>query len=123
MGWQKSRSDMCNIKLLLGMGISALLLSASPGLAEVTTSIKNKTAEITIKVDDSLKAYPKLLENLAADGKVWATKADAEAEMELRELPKRTAPTSPWTYERTYSLRSAIGPYVSVLRQDYTNTG
>jgi hypothetical protein len=114
---------MRNFKLLLGMGIGALLLSAWPGLAEVTTSIKNKTAEITIKVDDSLKAYPKLFENLAAEGKVWATKADSEAEMELKELPKRTASTSPWTYERSYNLRSAIGPYISVLRQDYTNTG
>jgi hypothetical protein len=114
---------MRNFKLLLGMGISALLLSPWPGLAEVTTSIKNKTAEITIKVDDSLKAYPKLFENLAAEGKVWATKADAEAEMELKELPKRPASTSPWTYERSYNLRSAIGPYISVLRQDYTNTG
>jgi hypothetical protein len=30
---------MRNFKLLLGMGIGALLLSAWPGLAEVTTSI------------------------------------------------------------------------------------
>ena len=112
---------MHNFKLLLGIG--ALFLSALPAAAEVTTSIKNKTAEITIKVDDSLKAYPKLVENLAAEGKVWATKADAEAEMELKELPKRTASTSPWTYERSYNLRSAIGPYISVLRQDYTFTG
>src|SRR5262245_27298847 len=114
---------MRNFKLLLGMGFSALLLSAWPCLAEVTTSVKNKTAEITIKVDDSLNAYPRLFENLAAEGKVWATKADAEAEMELKELPKRTASTSPWTYERSYNRRSAIGPYISVLRQDYTNTG
>jgi hypothetical protein len=114
---------MRNFKLLLGVGISGLLLSAWPSLAEVTTSIKNKTAEITIKLDDSLKAYPKLFENLAAEGKVWATKADLEAEMELKELPKRTASASPWSYERSYNLRSAIGPYISVLRQDYTFTG
>lgn len=114
---------MRNIKILLGMGIGALFLSALPAVAEVTTSIKNKTAEITIKVDDSLKAYPKLFENLSAEGKVWATKADAEAEVELKELPKRPASTSPWSYERSYNLRSAIGPYISVLRQDYTFTG
>ena len=54
---------------------------------------------------------------------MWATKADAEAEVELKELPKRPASTSPWTYERSYNLRSAIGPYISVLRQDYTNHG
>ncbi|MBV9235895.1 MAG: hypothetical protein JOZ94_08695, partial [Xanthobacteraceae bacterium] len=101
---------MRNIKLLLGIGLSALLLSAWPAAADVTTSIKNKTADITIKVDDSLKAYPKLFENLAAEGKVWATKADAEAELELKELPKRPASTSPWSYERSYNLRSAIGP-------------
>jgi hypothetical protein len=112
---------MRNFKLFLGIG--ALFLSALPAAAEVTTSITNKTAEITIKVDDSLRAYPKLFENLAAEGKVWATKADAEAEMELKELPKRPASDARWSYERTYSLRSAIGPYVSVLRQDYTFTG
>jgi hypothetical protein len=89
----------------------------------VTTAIKNKTADITIKIDDSLKADPKLFENLATEGKVWANKADAEAEMELKELPKRPASGPPWAYERTYNLRSAIGPYISVLRQDYTNTG
>ncbi|MBV8509413.1 MAG: DUF3298 domain-containing protein [Xanthobacteraceae bacterium] len=114
---------MRNIKLLLGMGIGALFLSGLPAVAEVTTSIKNKTAEITINVDDSLKAYPKLFENLAAEGKVWAMKADAEAEVELKELPKRPVSTSPWSYERSYNLRSAVGPYIGVLRQDYTNTG
>jgi hypothetical protein len=114
---------MRNFKLILYTGISAALISACPAAAEVTTSIKNKTAEITIKVDDNLKPYPKLFENLAAEGKVWATKADAEAVLELKELPKPAASGSPWTYERTYTLRSAIGPYISVLRQDYTNTG
>jgi hypothetical protein len=114
---------MRELNFLLSIGIGATLALVSAANAEVTTSIKNKTAEISIKVDDGLKAYPKLFDNLAAEGKVWAAKADAEAVLELKELPRSVASRSPWSYERTYGLRSAIGPYISVLRQDYTNTG
>jgi hypothetical protein len=114
---------MRNFSFPLVIGISIALVSAFPASADVTTSIKNKTAEITIKVDEPLKAYPKLFENLAAERKVWATKAAAEAAQEIKERPKADRTGAPWTYERTYSLRSAIGPYISVLRQDYTNTG
>jgi hypothetical protein len=114
---------MRNLKFPLIIGISIAVMSAFPASAEVTTTIKNKTAEITIKVDDGLKVYPKLVENLAAEGKVWATKADAEAAQEIKERPKAAPTDAPWTYERTYTLRSAIGPYISVLRQDYTDTG
>ncbi len=103
--------------------VSAILVSAAPARADVTTSIKNKTADIAINVDDALKPYPRLVDNLAAEGKVWANQAQREAEQELRERPK-TAPTfGPWTYERSYKLRSVIGRYISVLREDYTNTG
>ncbi len=113
---------MRNFTFSFAIGIGIVVTAAFPATAEVTTSIKNKT-EISIKVDDPLKPYPKLFENLAAEGKVWATKADAEAAEEIKERPKAAPTGTPWTYERTYSLRSAIGPYVSVLRQDYTNTG
>jgi hypothetical protein len=107
---------------VVAVWVGAALLTALPARAEVTTSIKDKTAEVTIKVDDTLKPFPRLFENLAAEGRVWATKAQAEAAEEIRERPK-AAPSGPWTYERTYKLRSAIGPYISVLREDYTNTG
>ncbi len=103
--------------------VSAILASAAPARADVTTSIKNKTVDISINVDDALKPYQRLVDNLAAEGKVWANQARREAEQEFRERPK-TAPTfEPWTYERSYKLRSVIGRYISVLREDYTNTG
>jgi len=116
------REALRNSKIAVA-AIGAVLVSCLPVQADVTTSIKSKAADITINVDDALKPYPRLVENLAAEGKVWATQAQREAEQELRGLPK-TAPTlGPWTYERNYSLRSAIGRYISVLRDDYTNTG
>jgi Protein of unknown function (DUF3298) len=111
--------SFCVVVALAG----AALAVSPPARAEITTSIKDKTADISIKVDDTLKPYPRLFENLAAEGKIWATKAKAEAEQEMRERPKAAPSFAPWTYERSYLLRSAIGRYISVLREDYTNTG
>ena len=104
--------------------VAVLIASlVSPTHAETATSIKSKTAEITVKVEDALKKYPALFDNCAAERKVWAAKAQEEANREVRELPQGVPTFAPWTYERTYKLRSAIGPYISVLREDYTNTG
>lgn len=109
--------------VVLSLLAGAAPAAAFPARAEITTSIKDKIAEISIKVDDRLTSYQKLFENCAAEGKIWATKAGAEAEREIRERPKAAPLFTPWTYERSYDLRSAIGRYISVLREDYTNTG
>src|SRR5262245_34226570 len=103
--------------------VTIAVVLALPAAGDTTTSIKNKTAEITVNVEGALKKYPALFDNCAAEGKVWAAKAQEEANREVRELPQGVPTVAPWTYERTYKLRSAIGPYVSILREDYTNSG
>jgi len=112
---------MSRLFCAIALGMITALTFALPTRAEVTTTIKDRNANVTIKVDDALKPYPKLFEYLAAQGKLWGTKAQAEAAREIPMRPK-AAPSGAWTYDRTYKLYSAIGSYISVVFEDFTDT-
>jgi hypothetical protein len=105
----------------IALGMTTALTFAAPALAGTTLSSSSRYATVTVEVDDALKSYPKLSEYLAAQGKVWGTKAREEAAREIPKLPK-SAPSGAWQYKRNYKLYSAIGPYVSVVFEDFTDT-
>ena len=95
--------------------------------AETKTKPQSRSApsavEITVTVDPALRKYPGLFEDSLAEGKRWAERNRAEAAKARRDEPEFFREGRRWTFERPYELRSVVGRYVSVLRDDGTYTG
>lgn len=104
-------------------GLASVL--ATVGWAETAPqiAIKTKAVAITVTVDPALRAYPGLFEDSLAEGRRWAERNRGEADKTLRTDPMLFRNGQRWTFERSYDLRSVVGRYVSVLRDDGTYTG
>ena len=96
---------------------------AGHAVAAPQIEIKTKAAEISVTVDDALKGYPGLVDNLLAEGRTWATKMRADADKDRKENPESFQDDKKWSLERSYTSRSVVGHYVSILRNDYSFTG
>lgn len=114
--------NMC-VRLARGSAVALLLALSQPALAVPQISINTKTAEITVEVEDALKPYPGLVDNLLAEGRKWATQMRADAEKEKKENPESFQDGRKWSMERMYSSRSVVSHYVSVVRSDSTYQG
>jgi len=86
-------------------------------------AISTKAVEVTVTVDPALRKYPGLFENSFAEGRRWAARNRAEAAKTRRDEPEFFQEGRRWTFERAYNLRSVVGRYISVLRDDGTYTG
>jgi hypothetical protein len=75
---------------------------------------KTSYVEIEVSIEKELRAYPQLFSMLFADGKKYADQTRKEAhDAWLADRPSFR--DHPWTFDRSYRLRVAAGPYVSVL--------
>ena len=113
------------IAMRLSVALSACVLltaAAAPG-QKPAVSIKTKAIEATVIVEKTLDAYPGLMTGLINEGRAAAEKARREADTDRRANPSSFANGRTWTFERTYSQRSVIGRYVSILRTDDTFQG
>lgn len=111
--------------LAVAAAVVASQLTAPHGAIADTAgqiSINKKYVEVSITVDAALKPFAGLFANCLAEGKTWANKAAADAGAQWRSDPKSFRDMQ-WSYDRTYDLRSVIGPYVSVVRSDGTFEG
>jgi Deacetylase PdaC len=101
---------------------------AAPGVAFAADpkpdfSIKTKALEASVFLDAKIKADPALAANSLAEGRKWAETNRADAEKERESEPELFS-NGPWTMERKYETRSVVdGRYVSIVRNDYENTG
>jgi hypothetical protein len=86
-------------------------------------SISTNAVVVSVTVDPALRKYPGLFEDNLAEGKRWAERNRAEAAKTRRDEPEFFREGRRWTFERSYNLRSAVGRYISVLRDDGTYTG
>jgi hypothetical protein len=86
-------------------------------------AISTKTVEVTVTVDPALRQFQGLFEDSLAEGRRWAEQNRAVAAKTSREEPEFFQEGRRWTFERSYALRSVVGRYVSVLRDDGTFTG
>jgi opacity protein-like surface antigen len=112
----------------ISVALSAcLLLTAVAAAADPKPiiSTKSKSAEITVSIDDALKAHPGLYDNLLSEGRREAAKWRAEADDILRKGadPMTFKDGRRYDYSRSYTQRSVVGRYVSVLRSDGAFTG
>jgi uncharacterized protein DUF3298 len=103
---------------LLACGLGGPLLAATPDV-----SIKNKFVEISVEIDNALKAYPGLFDNCFTEGKSWAQKSSNDAAKEQRSDPSLFRDRPKWSYDRSYTLRSVVVRYVSIVRADDTYEG
>lgn len=81
-------------------------------------SIATKSIEANIQIDDTLKAYPGLYDNLLAEGRRGLEKWRVDADKDRKATPEIFRDGRRYSHDRGYTRRSAIGRYVSVLRTD-----
>lgn len=86
-------------------------------------AVDTNAVEVTVTVDPALRKYPGLFEDNLTEGRRWAERNRSEAAKARRDEPEFFREGRRWTFERAYTLRSAVGRYISVLRDDGTYTG
>ena len=105
--------------------VGAMACLVSPLLAgepKPDVSIKNKSFEARVFLDDAVKADPALAADCLAEGGKWMEKNAIEAESSRKEDPQLFRDGG-WTFERRYNVRSRVDDrYVSVVRNDYMDT-
>jgi hypothetical protein len=85
-------------------------------------SIKTKTIEASVFLDDKVKTDAALAANCVAEGRRWIGKSAAEALASRKQDPQLFRDGG-WIFERKYTARSvADGRYVSIVRSDYMDT-
>ena len=80
-------------------------------------SIKTKFVEIDVTVDTVLKPFPELFAYCLSEGKAWFNKKKGNTAAEWRDNRKAFRGLQ-WYYARNYTLRSVVGPYISIERSD-----
>jgi hypothetical protein len=107
-------------------GAIACFALLSPALAadpKPDAALKNKNVEVSVFLDDRIKADPALATNCLAEGKNWIGKKAAEAGSAHQEDPQLFRDGNGWSFERKYNIRSVVdGHYVSVVRSDFEDT-
>lgn len=84
---------------------------------------KNRIFDGQVYLDEKVKSDPALAANSLAEGRRWINVSALEAESTRRKDPQLFR-NSGWTYERRYNFRSVVdGHYVSLIRNDYFDTG
>ncbi|HWK97723.1 MAG TPA: DUF3298 domain-containing protein [Pseudolabrys sp.] len=109
------------------LALLMLLALAGPVIAadepKPIIASENKVIEASVVIDPALKAYPALYEKLLASGKREYDRARSEAAAEFKSTPDLFSDGRKFFYKRTDKLRSAIGPYISIVRSDDTFEG
>ncbi|MBS0248108.1 MAG: DUF3298 domain-containing protein [Proteobacteria bacterium] len=106
--------------------LAFLVLAASAVAADKAkpiASVNDKTIEASVVIDPALKVYPELYERLVASGKREYDKARAGAAAEFKSTSEMFSDGRKFFYKRTDRLRSAIAPYISIVRGDDTYEG
>jgi hypothetical protein len=90
---------------------------ANDAMNEPQISIETKYVSISLKVDAELRRFGGLFDDCWAEGKAWFNKTNADAAAEWRDNRKAFRGLQ-WYYARDYVLRSVVGRYVSVVRNE-----
>lgn len=106
--------------IFIAAALVAATLSASASADDKPAAkVETKNIEASVTIDDSLKAYPGLYDNLLAEGRRELAKWRTQADKDRKETPDIFREGRKYSFERSYTQRSSIGHYVSVLRGDY----
>jgi hypothetical protein len=98
----------------------------SPALADDPKpdfAITTKTIEASVVLGAAIRADAPLAANCLAEGRKWAEKQRAAADVARKEMPDAFR-LGGWSVERKYEQRSVVGNrYVSIVRDDLMITG
>jgi hypothetical protein len=106
----------------VALGLPALAQKTDKEPKPILT-VKTRAIEETLSIDDKLKAFPGLYENLYGEGKRELDKWRASADDDRKTSPEDFKDGRRYAFDRAYTQRSAIGRYVSIERFDYVNSG
>ncbi|MDR3467550.1 MAG: DUF3298 domain-containing protein [Xanthobacteraceae bacterium] len=112
--------------LIRASAVVALLGLSVPSLAEPAPAyaVKTKAVEVSVSIDERIKADTALAADLVAEGKRWADKNRRDAKGERRTYPELFRAGTPWSFDRRYATEAVVADrYVSVSRWDYTYAG
>lgn len=108
---------------------AAVLIAVACGLAAAraddaakdkpAAAIDTKTIEATITIDPKLKAWPGLYDGLLAEGKRALKTLRAQADKDRKDVPEAFESRRRYSFERNYTQRSSMGPFVSIVRADF----
>jgi hypothetical protein len=126
-GWRRNKPLVIAISRIVFFACAAALFLLSPSLArgeekKPVLSVKTSYVEIEVSIAKELRSYPQLYSTLLADAKNYAeqNRKEADAAWQTDRLLFRN---HPWTFDRSYRLRVAAGPHVSVLIDSGEYTG
>jgi len=102
------------------LALCLLLLGWQAGARAATPA---QFADVTVTLDATIKGMPALAADCRREGDRWAAKWRKDAAEAWRTDKFMRERGLRWTVERSYETASVVGPYVSVLRTDYLNTG
>jgi len=123
IGLQSSRCRRPLAAAVAATAVALQMVAAKSAFADTPQiSIERKYVEVTVTLQPALKPMAALYANCLAEGRSWADKALADATAQWRSDSKSFRDLQ-WSYDRTYELRSVIGRYVSVVRDDDTFEG
>jgi hypothetical protein len=112
------RTSRCFIAALAAAALCLPTLAVADD-EKPALSIATRSIEASIQIDDTLKAYPGLYDNLLAEGRRGLAKWRVDADKDRKTTPEIFRDGRRYTHDRNYTRRSVIGRYVSVLRTDY----
>jgi hypothetical protein len=119
----RARSNRVAIAALVALAAISLCRPTLAAEPKPDLTIKTRSIEATVFLDDKIKADPALATDCLAEGKAWAEKNRADADKERKQDPQMFR-NGAWSMERKYDIRSVVdGHYVSIVRSDYMNTG
>lgn len=109
-----------SVVAVLGFLSTQTALASDP---KPDAAIKNKIIDASVFLDAGIRADPALAADCLAEGRKWIDKNAAEAEASRKQDPVLFR-NGGWTFERKYTVRSVVdGHYVSIVRDDYMNSG
>jgi hypothetical protein len=102
-----------------------LALPFAPVRADDDTAIftaKTQYVEVDVRIDNRLKAFPRLYELLFAEGKKFGVESKEETAAQWRDH-KSVFRGLAYSFNRVYRLRAAAGKYISVIMDESQFTG
>lgn len=109
--------------MLAAAAICAMLFTpARAADPKPDATVKTRSIDARVFLDDKIKADSALATNCLVEGKTWLDKNAAEAAASRKADPQFFKDGG-WDFERKYTVRSVVADrYVSVLRDDYMDT-
>lgn len=108
--------------IVLVLGLDVYFPASAAPKEKPAATLTGPSIEASVTIDPKLDAYPGLAAKLLARGKRQMAKWQMDAGKARKEIPQIFREGRRYGFQRTYEERSAIGPYVSIVRTDFIDS-